>query len=179
MEPTEHTPICASRMSCTVMHSDGKCGGFACNCQTTSQPMERDESVPPPSNLTDKEYSQAIGKLATIAGETPMEREEWRKTLRSMATKVHQGELRHGIYGDLHDPKKLESFIESLLSHTREEAIREGQERAVNYLMVNGTKTENPQWDSQTGEPYDCSFYQIYTGNLEKACTLPPEITLN
>lgn len=148
MEPTEHTPICSSRMSCTVMHSDGKCGGFACNCQTTSQPMERDESVPPPSNLTDKEYSQAIGKLATIAGETPMEREEWRKTLRSMATKVHQGELRHGIYGDLHDPKKLESFIESLLSHTREEAIREGQERAAEIIKQALYKAEknDPRW---------------------------------
>jgi len=34
----DHKPGCASRLSCTMMHSDGECPGYPCNCGFSAPP---------------------------------------------------------------------------------------------------------------------------------------------
>ncbi len=49
----------------------------------------------------------------------------WRDELKGMGTEVHQGELRNAIYGVLHDPDKLESFVEKQREEAKEEVRKE------------------------------------------------------
>lgn len=94
----------------------------------------------------------------------PMEREEWEKEFdKVMATVViHGNKYPCQCCGEIHiemtDPDiagdelathdKAKDFIRTLLSHTREEAIREGQERAAEIIKQALYKAEknDPRW---------------------------------